>query len=179
MTTTTLSNVPSLEDRPWLPITDDDVELNVFNGRPSAGLISNEFGAVLFWQFSGHGSGIGMWVYLQVTDSEAEYIIDHMDDDLLEGLSESLIGRQGVLALSWDGKIRARGPFSFGKNSKDSSVIVQLLEAMAEGLKRIGGADGRGLPSGRQVEVLEGDGLPELSEDATSLVRATLATCGA
>lgn len=170
---TTLGVVaPALNDRPWLPLGPDDVELNRFNGRPSAGLVANEFGAVLFWQFSGHGSGIGMWVYLPVTDDEAEYIVDHPEEPLLEGLRDQLKSRQGILALSREGRVWARGPYTFQGRSK-RSLINQMLRALVSGLNRAQPE----LPSGRMVEIVANS--EHLREDATNLAKATLADCSA
>ncbi|HEX5403527.1 MAG TPA: hypothetical protein VFX16_14635 [Pseudonocardiaceae bacterium] len=163
---------PALNDRPWLPLGPDDVELNRFNGRPSAGLIATEFGALLFWQFSGHGSGIGMWLYVPITDAEAEHIIDHPDEPLLEGLSDLLKGRQGILALSREGRIWARGPYTFRAPTKRRPLLVQMLQALVSGLNQ----SEPELPSGRSVEIAAGSN--DLKEDATNLAKATLAGCG-
>lgn len=169
--TTAGSNAPSLSDRPWLRLGPDDVELNRFNGRSSAGLVSTEFGALLFWQFSGHGSGIGMWVYVPVTDAEAEYIVDHPLEPMLEGLSDRLIGRQAVLALSREGRIWAKGPYAFRDVERQGPLVHQMLKALASGLNQAQPE----LPSGRKVEIAEDSG--ELKLDATLLVDATLAGC--
>jgi len=171
--TTPSSSAPALNDRPWPPIGPGDVELNTFNGRPSAGLVANEFGALLFWQFSGHGSGIGMWVYLPVTDVEAEYIVDHPNEPLLDGLSEHIKGRQGVLALSRAGRVWARGPYTFRAPTERTPLIAQMLRALAAGLKQAQPE----LPSGRAVEIVDNSG--HLKEDATNLVNAALAGCSA
>lgn len=40
---------PRLGDRPWLAVGPCDVELATFNGRPSAGLVATDFGAIVFW----------------------------------------------------------------------------------------------------------------------------------
>jgi hypothetical protein len=148
------------------------VELNTFNGRPSAGLVATEFGALLFWQFSGHGSGIGMWLYLPLSDDEAEYIVDHPEEPMLEGLADRLAGRQGVLAVSHNGRVQVRGPYSFPtlQAKRSSTLVSRMLRSMARGLRTA-----QPLPSGRTVEVAAGS--ESIKEDAASQVEAALAGC--
>jgi hypothetical protein len=166
-------HAPALGEQPWLPLNADDVLLNTFNGRPTAGLVATEFGALLFWQFSGHGTGVGMWLYLPLSDDEAEYIVDHPAEPMLAGLTDRIVGRQGILALSWDGQIQVRGPYSFRSPKKSLPLVARLLRAMASGLRR----SQPELPSGRHVEVV--DESEEVKREAASLVEAALEGCPA
>lgn len=164
------AHAPRVGDRPWLDIDGDGVELSMFNGRPSAGLVSTDFGAVLFWQFFGHGTEFGLWLYLPLSDDEAEYIVERPDEPLLEGLHDVLDGRQGVLALSENGRVRVRGPYKV--TGKPGSLVVQLLHAVDQGLDRARKTWPR---SGRDVE-FDADS-DEAAELAGGLVRGALANC--
>ncbi|WP_162186944.1 hypothetical protein [Amycolatopsis vancoresmycina] len=165
-------NAPGLDSRPWLATAPDGVELSSFNGRPSAGLVATDFGALLFWQFFGHGSDIGLWLYLPLTDEEAEYVVDHPEEPLLEGIHEQLEGRQGVLALSNAGWVQARGPFNVAPQKPGSSLVTQMLEALSLGLNRAYKARTR---SGRAVEFASGS--EKVTNAAKAMVHDTLTGC--
>lgn len=164
-------HAPQLGERPWPALGPCDVELNTYNGRPSEGLVATDFGAVLFWQFFGHGTDIGLWLYLPVSDDEAEYIVDHLDELVLDGLRDRLPGRQCLLALSSDGEVSARGPYTMEASKSHGDLIRQMLEALSEGL-----SGARYIPrSQRPIEISPGS--EEATAEARELVRDTLASC--
>ena len=159
---------PKLGDSPWFVVGPDDVELNSFNGRPSTGLVATDSGALLFWQLFGHGTDIGLWLYLPLTDGEAEYLVDHPDEPMLDGLRKQLVGRRGVLALSSHGQVRARGPYNIAAADDHATFIRQILKALAQGLSS---------PSlhHRAIEIAPGSA--EATAEARELVHGTLAGC--
>ena len=163
---------PKLGDTPWFVAGPDDVELNSFNGRPSAGLVATESGALLFWQLFGHGTDIGLWLYLPLTDAEAEHLVDHPDEPMLDGLRGELVGRQGVLALSGHGQVLARGPYRIAEAGDHPTFIRQILKALARGLSNTGAVR----PSrGGSIEVAPDSA--DATAEARDLVHGTLAGC--
>ncbi len=165
------ASAPKLGDRPWLATRPAGVQLDTFNGRPSAGLVSTDFGALLFWQFFGHGTHFGLWLYLPLSDEEAEYIVEHPHELMLDGLRQALVGRQGLLALSENGRVRARGSYTLRESKDHATLVRDLLRAVSDGLRSIG----KRQHTHRPVEVDTDSG--EAAAAARELVEDTLTGC--
>ncbi|HEX7304198.1 hypothetical protein [Lentzea sp.] len=166
-----VGQAPQLGERPWLSVGPCDVELNVYNGRSSTGLVATEFGALLFWQFFGHGTDFGLWLYLPVSDQEAEYIVDHPEEMMLDGLRERLPGRQCILALSSDGVVSMRSPYTMEKSRSHADMIRRMLEALIVSLS----GTTQATQSHRPVEISPGS--DKATAEAKEIVRVTLASC--
>ncbi|MGH3621170.1 MAG: hypothetical protein ACRDQ5_05185 [Sciscionella sp.] len=126
--------VPGFGARPWPSVGDHDVILNEFNGRPSAGLVELNEGAGLFWQFFGHGTSTGLWLYVTLSDDEAEQVVEHPDELVLERLRSDLVGRRTYLLVSDRNRVIAKTPYTVSRTDSHAAFIGQMLRNVVDGL---------------------------------------------
>jgi len=83
------------------PMGDRNVVLTQMDGAPTFGLLRAKAGAVAYWQFIGHGSDIGLWVYVMLNDEEAT-LVAGSDGLALDVVRPALAGRQGFVAVTYE-----------------------------------------------------------------------------
>lgn len=114
---------------------------------------------------------MGLWLYMPVTDDEAEYIVDHPVELMLDGPRGQLAGRQGVLGLSSHGELHARGPYKIEATKDHADFVRQMLEAVS-----VGWSSAKQMPrTQRPVEFAPCS--DQATAEARVVVRDTLAAC--
>lgn len=118
--------------RPWLPSEDavTVAEFDRFN-FPTTGLISQGSRMYLFDCVDGHAMEGNVWVYVQVSDQEAQALRRLTGRELIDGVDRAFQGRplMGVLAI--DGRVRSGAPVS--EQAADKGLGQALLDELQHG----------------------------------------------
>ena len=143
------------------PMGDRNVVLRQLDGAPTFGLLRANAGAVAYWQFTGHGSDIGLWVYVMLTDEEATSVAGS-DGFALDVVRPALAGRQGFVAVTYEDLICSVQKYVVRPGESHGEWVKSLFR---EGLSLLEQTDedftltnvelDSGTPEGKMIEAAE------------------------